>query len=266
MWGFGGPSRLDLPEKSGDYTIIGIADLHGEWVEPRLFEAELRHIEDVKPDAVVILGDTDNFDVISRWQHAQLKRMTPLAIKKEIDREIEVGRRLRERIREACGGAVLIEVEGNHCDRLRKYLSDDLEEGWETSKEWRKLDETLDGYYTRSGVFIRDRFLVRHGETTAMYPAKKEYAITNCSGWTAHVHNAHQHLEPPYPMTGERFTHTIAPASCRLDANYGAGNAGLKRWHQGNLVGTFSSSDPHDHHTDIGLWNGDSLLARGERY
>ena len=40
-----------------------------------------------------------------------------------------------------------------------------------------------------------------------------------------------QHHEAPYPLTGRRLTHTILPASCRRDANYGSGNAGIMRQH-----------------------------------
>lgn len=264
-WGLGGPATLTL-KKRGDLNVAGIFDLHGEWVEKPLFAAQLRYIKHTKPDLVVIGGDTPNFDIISRWQDKILKKMGPLAILKEIRREIDDAKRLRHAIREAAGNAVVIEVEGNHCDRLRKYLSDDLQEGWETAKQWMGVDDVLDGYYNRAGVFIRPRFLVRHGDTTAQNPAKKEYALSRCSGWTGHLHRIHEHWEPAFPNTGERFVHTIAPASCRLDANYGSGNAGLMQWHQGMLAGTFSMNDPHDHLTDKGIWNGKSLLIRGERF
>lgn len=265
-WGLGGPGTLNLPAKDGDYTVVGIFDLHGDRREEKLFQAQLRHIREVQPDLVVLGGDTVNFDIISRWQDKILKRMAPIAILKEIRREIDDAKHIRQQVRDAAGDALVIETEGNHCDRLRKYLSDDLQEGWETAKEWMGVDDQLDGYFNRAGVFIRDRFLVRHGDTCAQNPAKKEYSMSRCSGWTGHLHKVHQHYEPPFPYSGENYVHTIAPASCRLDANYGSGNAGLMGWHQGNLIGTFSASDPHDHHTDIGRWMGGKLLVRGERY
>lgn len=265
-WGLGGPAVLDLPPKKGDYNVIGLFDMHGEYIEERLFKAQLRHIKDTQPDMVVLGGDVENFDLISRWQHKVIAKMTPIQIHREIRREIEVGKRLRERVRDAAGNALVIEVEGNHCDRLRGYLSDDLMEGWETSKEWRGLEESLDGYYTRAGVFIRPDFLVRHGDTTAQYPSAKELRDSRCSGWTGHLHKVSIHYEPPFHLKNERYVHTVAPATCRLDYNYGPGNAGLARWHQGNVIGSFSASDPHDHITDIGLWNGKELRVRGELY
>lgn len=254
------------PRNGHSFEVVGIADLHGEFVEEKLFQAQLEHIRDAQPDLVVILGDLDNFDIISRWQHKVLARMTPFEIYKAIRKEIDIGKSHRGRIREAAGDALVIEVEGNHGDRLRKYLSDDLQEGWETSKEWRGIDEVLDGYYTRAGVFIRPDFLCRHGNTTAQYPAAKEFRDTRCSGWSAHLHTVHTHFEPPFHLKNERYIHTVAPASCRLDYNYGPGNAGLARWYQGNLIGSFSAKNPHDHVTDIGLWNGKNLRVRGELY
>lgn len=270
FWGFGGPATLDLPKKTGSYTVVGLFDLHGEYREEKLFQAQLRHIMDVSPDLVVLGGDIDNFDIISRWQHKILSRMSPIQILKAIKKEIDDGKRIRDRVREAMergpGSSLLVEVEGNHGSRLRQYLSDDLNEGWETSIEWRGLNDSLDGYYTRAGVFIRPDFLVRHGDTTAKYAAAKEYRDSRCSGWTGHLHNIDIHAEPPFHLKNERYIHTIAPASCRLDYNYGSGNATLARWHQGNLIGSFSASDPHDHVTDIGLWNGKNLRVRGNIY
>ncbi len=272
-WGLGGPATLDesellahVPRGASDFHAATLGDLHGEWVDEKLFAAQLRYIKDTSPSLVVVGGDTPNFDIISRWQDKILKKMGPLAILKEIKREIDQAKRLRERIREAAGNALIVEVEGNHCDRLRKYLSDDLHEGWETAKRWMAVEDHFDHYYNRAGVYIRPRFLVRHGDTTAQNPAKKEYNDTHESGWTYHLHVAHQYFEKPFPLTGERFVHTIVPASCRLDANYGSGNAGIMRWHQGMAAGSFSLTDPHDHTTDIGLWNGKHLRIRGERY
>lgn len=266
-WGLGGPQHLDLSWfKGDDLRAVTLGDLHGEWHEKNLFASELRVIRETQPDLVVLGGDTPNFDIISRWQDKILRKKTPLEILREIRREIDDAKRLRDAIREAAGSAKIIEVEGNHCDRLRKYLSDDLQEGWETAKEWMGVDDVLDGYYNRAGVFLVDRFLVRHGDTTAQNPAKKEFSTSRCSGWSYHLHRIHQYYEPHFPNTGEHYVHTVVPASCRLDANYGSGNAGLMQWHQGMAAGTFSMSNPHDHHTDIGVWNGSTLMLRGERF
>lgn len=268
-WGLGGPAHLSLPEplNGTDWQGVGIFDLHGKHREQRLFNAQLQVVEDTLPDFVAIGGDALNFDIISRWQDKQLKRLTPLDLIRKVRAEIDdFKRNILHPIREAAGNAVVFMVEGNHDDRLRKYLSDDLHDAWEESRRLLGVDDYLDGYYTRAGVFVVPEHLVRHGDSTAQNPAKIELKNTDCSGWSGHVHTAHQWLEKPYPLTGRRLTHTIAPASCRLDANYGSGNAGLMRWHQGMLAGTFSSRSNHDHHTDIGLWNGSDLLLRGVRY
>lgn len=267
FWGFGGPATLDLPKKTGSYTVVGIADHHGAHREQKLLEAQLRVIRDVKPDLVVLLGDEWNFDIISRWQHKMLARLTPLALLKEIRAEIDdVERGILEPVREAAEDALVIGGDANHTDRLRKYISDDLQEGWDTAREWLRVDKYLDHFYTRSGAFIRPGFLVRHGDTTAAYPAAKESRDSRVSGWSGHLHNVNVHYEKPFPLSNQQVTHHVAPASCRLDYNYGSGNAGLARWHQGMLIGSFSALDPHDHVTDVGIWRNGKLRLRGELY
>jgi 3',5'-cyclic AMP phosphodiesterase CpdA len=265
-WGLGGPARLALPPKEDDYTGVGLFDLHGEWREQGLFDAALNMVREVEPDFVVIGGDAINFDVISRWHAKILSRMTPLQILRECQRERDDFRdNILAPIREAAGSAVVVMVEGNHDDRLRKYLSDDLREGWEEARRFLQVDEYLDDYYTRAGVFICGH-LMSHGEKLSKYPAAAELAAADCSGWSGHGHWANQHFGRPNPLSGRRLAHTRFPAMCRLDANYGSGNAGLMQWHQGCGVGTFSASNVEDHHTDLGFWNGKDLLIRGKRF
>jgi hypothetical protein len=266
-WGLGGSSSLWLPKKRGDYTIVGFFDLHGEWREPDLFSAGLEVLKDLEPDLTVLGGDGRNYDLISRWQSSVLKKKTPLELLEAIEGEtFEYNRGVLARVRAALKSGLLVECEGNHDDRLRKFLDDDLHKAWRVSMEFMRVDEWLDGYYTRAGVVIQDNLHVSHGVKLSKYPAAAEYADSKLSGWTGHGHNIDQYYERPWPERGVWHEHTRAPAMCRLDANYGHGNAGLMRWHQGIVVCTMDAKRPEIHHTDIGLWNGEYLLLRGKRY
>lgn len=266
-WGLGGISTFTLPPKNGDYTIVGFFDLHGEWREPLLFDTALKVLDDLEPDLTLLGGDGRNFDLISRWQIAQLKRKTPLELFEAIEEEVEdYNTGVLAPIRKRVGDRPLIEIEGNHDDRLRKFLDDDLHKAWRASMEFMRVDQWLDGYYTRAGVLIQGVLQASHGVKTSKYPAPAEYSDAQISGWTGHVHNAHQYFERPWPERGISHQHTCAPAMCRLDANYGHGNAGLMRWHQGIVVCTMNAQRPEIHHTDIGMWNGEYLLLRGKRY
>jgi hypothetical protein len=223
-------------------------------------------IRALKPDLTILGGDIDNFDILSRWSEKELKRLTPLKLLRAVADECDEGLDIRRQVRDAVGGAALIEVEGNHGERLRSYLDDDIHVAWEEALRFRKLLRYVDEYYTRAGVFIRPGFLVRHGDTTAQYPAAKEMRDKDVSGWSGHLHKVDVSFDKYRPLTGSRRVHTIGPCSCRLDTNYGSGNAGLMGWHQGVLVGSFSADDPEDHVTDVGLWNGRELIVRGAAY
>lgn len=266
-WGFGAPGSLVLPPKTSDYVVVGLFDLHGFYREQGLFDAALRLIRDVRPDLVVVGGDAVNYDIISRWQHKVLSKMTPIALYREVKDEVrDFTDNILSPIRDAAQGAMVIGMEGNHEERLRNYLSDDLEEGWAESRRIMRVDDYLDEYYTRAGVFIRPEFLASHGEKLSKYPAVAEMEASDCSGWSGHGHWVHQYHRKPNPLTGRNLVHTRCPCMCRLDADYGPGNAGLMRWHQGLPIGNFSPTDPHDHCTDIGFWRGGKLRVRGEIY
>lgn len=267
-WGLGGPGEYRLPPKNGDYTVVGLSDLHGKWREQGLFNAALKAIDWIQPDAVVFVGDEWDFQEISRWSTKQLSKMTHAQVHNVLKDEIEdVCTNIFAPVRRVVGNDVpMLCVEANHTDRLRNFLSDDLHEGWSMAREWLQVDEYLDGFYTRAGFYLFDEFLIRHGNITGQNPATKEYKDSQVSGWSGHLHKINQHFEPPWPNNGKQHVHTILPCMVRRDTDYGVGNAGLMRWHQGLGVLTMNASNHQDHWTDLGIYNGDSLLVRGRRF
>jgi len=267
-WGLGGASKFYLPPKNGDYTVVGIFDLHGFWYDPDLFKAQLNAVEWLQPDAVVFGGDEHDYSDISRWSKVKLRRMHFNDIYNSIkDENDHVCNKFWAPMRKIVGSdTIVIGMDSNHGQRIREQMSDDLHEADRLMREWMRVDEYLDHFANRAGVYIAEDFLVSHGSSTAMHAAKAEFVSSGVSGWSGHVHTISLHAERPLPEKGIAHVHTKAPASCRLDYDYGPGHAGLARWHRGMLVMTMNAQNHHDHWTDICVYNGTSLLVRGRRF
>ena len=223
-------------------------------------------VPEYAPHTIIIGGDTWNFDIISRWQNRRRKRLDPYSLFKKVKEEIAVGQRLIEGILEAAPqGCRVIVLEGNHCDRLRKYISDDLQEGWDTAYSWLGIEELGVTYLNRSGFYLRPDYKVKHGDYATEATAKKEFKEEGTGGASGHKHTDQKHVEF-YPDSGKYFEWRSKPCMCALDANYRTGNAGRMRWIQGVTVGEYSTRDPYDYNTDVGRWTGDRLHLRGKVY
>ena len=264
-WGLGGPPLLQPATDNAFEVVVGLFDMHGKHLHEPLMEAALRAIDDLQPDRVVIGGDTWNFDLISRWQKDRFRRMSLFDAYAAVKEEIAEGCANIERVTDHIDPDKVHVVEGNHCDRLRKFMSDDLQEGWDMAYEWLNIEDMGVHYYNRSGFYLRPEFLVKHGDYTTIHTAKKEYMEEQCGGWSGHKHTNGHHGEV-FPKLGKRHQWNSVPCMVNLDANYGSGNAGLMRWHQGIVAGMFSTTNPHLYQTDIGLWWDGQLMLRGRTY
>ena len=131
--------------------------------------------------------------------------------------------------------------------------------------EWLEIDSLGCNYYNRAGFYLRPEFLVKHGDYTTIHTAKKEYMEEQCGGWSGHKHTDGKHCEA-FPKLGKRHQWNSVPCMVNLDANYGSGNAGLMRWQQGIVVGSFSTVNQHLYNTDVGVWFDGKLMLRGDVY
>lgn len=92
-------------------------DPHIPYHDKRAFDLMIRAMEDFKPDIVISNGDfLDCFSVSTYSKDPQ--RVFGL------EQEIELAEAELDRVEAASPGAERVFIEGNHCDRLRRYLQD----------------------------------------------------------------------------------------------------------------------------------------------
>ena len=109
----------------GDITLC-IGDAH---VEPgqslTRFKWAGRLIKDIKPDRVIPIGDFVSFDSLSKWDRDKRKKMELRRYKKDLD----AGRTALDLLRGESGkhwaNVSRIYVEGNHENRVPRYLDSD---------------------------------------------------------------------------------------------------------------------------------------------
>ena len=99
-------------------VLIG-SDFHSYFVDPFALDVLIDTAKMVQPDIVVLNGDVFDFPQISR--HRQLPGHFTLNLQAEIDFGRE---KIIRRVREACPGAQIDLVIGNHEFRLVNYLAD----------------------------------------------------------------------------------------------------------------------------------------------
>lgn len=265
-WGLGGP-RLVKPYQGGKYeVVVGLFDLHMHHHEYNLWRKTLKVIEEIQPNRVIYGGDVADNALISRWEEKKRKGMPQGKVARMVDGDLRaIGFEIFGAIRQIAPNAIIDFCEGNHDERARNWYDDDLESGIEHFKEAMLMNKYDVNWHSRAGMKLREEFIVKHGNYTTMHNAKKEYETTRCGGWSGHKH-AWTMWDEPRPETNRRWNWTVAPVMCRLDYDYGPGNAGKASWPQGFLVGTFSTEDQYHYHTDVAhYWRG-RLMFRGKVY
>lgn len=270
-WGLGGPKLLmgadGVPKGEVDQRVIGLFDLHFPHHEEDLVSAMLGVVQRVKPHLVIIGGDLYDLSLLSRWEIQRRAKTAPGRLYQMIRSDLKrVEDEFLRPLREAAGPECVIRfIEGNHDERLRKWLvDDDLAEGIEMAKEWMGFERHGVIWHPRCGFLLRPDFLVRHGATTVTNAAKKEQDDTRCGGWIGHGHRKRM-WHTDMPDTGRRLETWMSPVMCRKDYDYGPGESGLAPWPQGFLVGTFSVHNDHDYTTEVAEWREGFLRFRGER-
>lgn len=108
------PSRPTIP--AGVEKHVNIGDTHGVFVEQEVWKAVLDFIRDFKPDQINLLGDIIDFYDVSRFDKNPMRRVV---LGREIDFTKDV---ILAELRRAAPKARIVWVEGNHENRLTRYL------------------------------------------------------------------------------------------------------------------------------------------------
>lgn len=258
-WGKGGPGIVK-PATTDEYERVhSWFDIHVPFHEPALLDAALTALKDQKPHRLILGGDLADYSLISRFSLSERKAMKEWEVFEKVKGESDEAKRVLDRIRMVHSGPIEF-VEGNHCQRLREWLGSEQQ-----ASEWMGLAEHGVTYHSRAGFWLRQDYLVKHGDYVPKHTALKEFQENHCGGQSGHKHTDQKHVEV-FPATGKKFVWNSAPCMCRLDYDYGPGGSGLARWPQGILDGSFSTTDPYDYDVRVGSWWKGNLHLNGERY
>jgi predicted phosphodiesterase len=97
--------------------ILLIPDSHFPYVDQRAFDCMLNAAHHIKPDIVIIMGDFFDFYAVSQHRKDPRRRL-------DLAQEIAAGNAGLKLV-EALGAKRKIFVEGNHEERLQRYLADE---------------------------------------------------------------------------------------------------------------------------------------------
>jgi hypothetical protein len=137
-------------------TRLIIPDVHVPFHDPKLWNGVLRHVGDIGPRGIDILGDFMDCYTLSRFDKNPIRRT-------HIQDELDIARGMLEQLRVAAGDRCDIRFsEGNHENRLRRML-------WGKAKELaplRTLDIPkllgLDVPMVRAGDKVADRLGIKY--------------------------------------------------------------------------------------------------------
>ena len=162
-------------------------DHHIPFQDKKAVTAGISFIKRVQPKYIFFLGDLVDFYSLSKYDKDP-KRLASDTIRKEV----KEARALLKRAQEASPKAQVYLFEGNHEDRLRRYL-------WRKAAALTYLDITVEKLlglkelrvkYITDGLQFGDLFLY-HGSIVrqdASYTAKAELLKNGCTGMSGHTH------------------------------------------------------------------------------
>ena len=106
--------RFEKSGGEGERKALIIADIHKPYNDPSAYAIAINYGKEWKPDDLVILGDYADFKDVSFW------KQNP--IRSSFSEEVSIVRRGLQTLREDFPDSAITFVEGNHEERLGRYL------------------------------------------------------------------------------------------------------------------------------------------------
>lgn len=225
-------------------TVAFVSDTHGQFVDERALDVACQIISDLQPDMLVHLGDLGDFYSISSHEKNPERRQS-------LQHDVEEAARILGILDQTVSqDTPKILVEGNHEDRLKRYI-------WHTAPALAELphlnipsligSEDLGWEYVKQDKEIFQDFLVKHGNYVSGrsgYTARKEMDRAWMSGISGHTHRLgiHHYTARRHSINGTRGAVWIENGClCDQDAEY------LKSpgdWQQGFSIVRFDQDGP----------------------
>jgi predicted phosphodiesterase len=234
-WGNGQAELVPRSTKEETERVAFIPDTHFPYQDPALVKSALALVKWFKPHRIIHLGDLVDFHSISRWNSA-LERLD------DLQDEIDEATDFLYDLRNAAPDANIRWCEGNHDERLKKYVATEASairslRDLTVVRQFHLVELEI-AYHGGEGFLLRKEFLCKHGtmiRSGAGATAKAECLAAGISGISGHTHRL-----APYRREGYRSLQwNEAGTLSRLDPPY---NPGRPDWKQGMVLGYFGKT------------------------
>ena len=239
--------------------LLIVGDLQMPHHDPRAVRAMLHFARDFKPDITIDLGDLLDFGYLAQkslWR----AEANPERILNDLDAAYEYLHAL-EKVSKR-----VVFIEGNHEDRLRKYILENApslsvladEDGPLNlhallTRGGRKLSRTeIVGPYGEA--FVYESIVFKHGDSHAKNAAATELADEGSSGVSGHVHRFAMATR-----TDRKGAHAWYSNGClchikgpNMPPGYRGGETRVRNWQQGFIYGYVT---PREDAADSGNFN-----------
>ena len=225
---------LKVVHPKGEMTVAIASDIHFPFEDKAAVDIFLQAMEDLQPDAIVLLGDIADCYSVSKYTKNPLREFN---LKFEIDCTKKFFEKLRDRVKYS----KIYLLRGNHEDRHNKYLSNiapDL-----ACLEELKLEnlfelERYDIEYVPGTLKIGD-LVYTHGTRVSKhsgYTAKNNLDSMGISLITGHIHRAGLHCRTTWE---KEYIAIENPTLASRDQSYLGGD--VPNWQLGWTVVNYNS-------------------------
>lgn len=169
---------------------VVIPDIHAPYQDKNTLQAINHFIAEQKPDHVVLIGDVIDMYSISKYDKNPLRAH-------KLQEEIDEAHNVIVDIRAAAGkNTPITYIEGNHEDRLRRYMWNHPEVHGLRNLELPALLGLKElGVEYKTELLVNGVFLFTHGKRTTMYSSRWELQDNGISGMSGHVHRIQTHAQ-----------------------------------------------------------------------
>jgi len=227
--------RVAVPVKDGDRILV-MGDTQFPYQDAKTLTALERFVYDYEPHVIIWDGDMYDFYPLSKYDQSPGRASN-------LQHELDIGQKIQERWANRFPNSERILIEGNHEDRLRKYV-------WEHSgiASLRGLDPTsllsAGGSWRvlpyGSQVRIND-LIIEHGEAVRSKSAMTAWAMYTKRGMSGICGHTHRFGVISNRTARGQHIYIENGCLCRLDPEYGA----FPDWTQGFTYGYINNGSIH---------------------
>ena len=180
-------AKARAQKKCDPYYVVSLSDVHVPKHDTAAWAAVISFIDEVKPAFIVYNGDFLEFEKLGRWEKDPTKRQT---LQSDLDAAVE----MLHAVKALAPKAHHIWIDGNHEDRLRKFL-------WENPQlsdlrslqmtELLQLDKLGIDYLPYNHAALIGDCLFHHGFYTCQN-AGLQYMRKLCPGYSSVSGHSHR--------------------------------------------------------------------------